>query len=91
MIKTFYIGSLDIDKFEHQIEAVYTGAFFEGCLLDNFVARGKRGFYALYEHYLNANSSDYLVKFAAYKDLSAVDALWSEFYEKCDLHEGLEA
>lgn len=60
---TFIIGSCDLDKWMHQNKASYTGEFVEGCLLDNFVVVTRRGFAAIYEKYLNPNSSCYLVEF----------------------------
>lgn len=63
-IKTFLVGSTDIEKWMHQNKAVYTGSYYEGCLLDNFLVMTKRGTAAIYEHYLNSNSSCYRVEFS---------------------------
>ena len=72
----------DMDKWMHQNSARYTGAFFEGVLLDNYVLDCRRGYAAVYERYATPNSSVPHIKFAPYKDRAAVDALWSEFYER---------
>ena len=69
----------DLEKWMKQNKAEYTGMFFEGCLLDNFMLSTKRGYAAIYEKYVNANCSEYLMKFAAYKNMKAVDLLFSEF------------
>ena len=74
----------DMDKWMHQNNAHYTGAFFEGNLLDNYVLDCKRGYAAVYERPMNEWSSVPHVKFAPYKDRAAVDALWSEFYGRQD-------
>lgn len=52
-----------LEKWKHQNRAVYTGDFVEGCLLDNYVVACKRGFAAVYEHYVNPNMSDYRIEF----------------------------
>lgn len=62
-ITSFYLDPADLEKWMYQNKAVYTGDFVEGCLLDNFMVQTKRGHAAIYEHYLNPNSSDYLVYF----------------------------
>lgn len=59
----FFIRPKDLEKWIYQNRAEYTGAFVEGCLLDNFVLACKRGFVAVYEHILNCWSSDYLIEF----------------------------
>jgi len=53
--------------------------FVYGCLLDSFVCACKRGYAFCYEHACNEWSSDYLVKFAPYKDEKACSALWDEW------------
>ncbi len=60
---TFLIAPRDLPKWIRQNRAEYTGDFAEGCLLDNFVLSCRRGFAAVYEHYLNCWSSDYLIEF----------------------------
>ena len=72
----------DIEKWMHQNDAEYTGEFFEGCLLDNFIVACKRGYAAIYERYATSNSSRYYMVFAPYKDVAAVDKLFSEFLER---------
>ena len=84
----FYIGSTELDKWLHQNKAQRTGAYVEGVLVDSFVAETKRGIAAIYEHYLNANSSDYYIEFADYKngvlngDVARVLSAWCDFKEK---------
>lgn len=83
----FCIGSTKMNKWLHQNKAQYTGAYCEGCLLDNFMVETKRGVAAIYEHYLNPNSSDYLVKFVPFKggvqsgELDRLMADWYSFYD----------
>jgi len=72
----------DRGKWAYQNRALYTGAFFEGSLLDNFILACKRGYVAVYESYVNPNQSEYIYKFAAYKDHRAVAELWSEFLKR---------
>ena len=84
-IKTFRVH--DEEKWMHQNGARYTGAFYEGCLLDNYVLDCKRGYVAVYERYVTPNSSEHVFKFAPYKDREACDSLWHEFYERYDENE----
>ena len=79
----FYLGSTQLNKWMHQNRAEYVGCCVEGCLLDSFVVATKRGFAALYEHYLNPNSSDYYVEF---QTGTAQDVFrnWYKFEEKCE-------
>lgn len=72
----FRISPKNLEKWMHQNEAEYTGAFVEGCLLDNFVLACKRGFAAVYEHYLNCWSSDYLIEFQP----GAAQEVWKNWY-----------
>ena len=62
-IKALHVGSCELNKWLHQNKADYTGLFVDGCLLDNFVVVTKRGFAAIYEEYLNPNSSGYYIEF----------------------------
>lgn len=62
-ITTFLLAPAELEKWMHQNKAIYTGDFVEGCLLDNFIVQTKRGHAAIMEHYLNPNSSDYIVYF----------------------------
>ena len=80
-MKVYVLNPSAINKFMHQNNAEYTGDFVEGSLLDNFIISCKRGFIAVYEKYVNPNSSEYLFKFAAYKNKEDVDCLFSEFIE----------
>lgn len=77
----FYIDPKDLAVWLHQNEAEYTGDFVDGCLLDNFVVSTKNGVAAVYEHYLNAWSSDYLVEFER-GDGANVWRRWYEFADK---------
>lgn len=81
----------NFDKWLHQNGAKYTGAFFEGVLLDNFVLDCKRGYAAVYERYVNPNMSEYEIRFAPYRDKEAISELWGEFYGRYDEHEGSAA
>lgn len=79
-MRTFKVN--DKGKWAYQNRAVYTGAFFEGSLLDNYILACKRGYAAVYERYVNHNMSEHIFKFAPYKDPKAVAELWSEFLER---------
>lgn len=73
----FRIESKDLEKWIHQNKAEYTGDFVDGRLLDNFVLACKRGIAAVYEHYLNCWTSDYLVEFEPGK----AEEVWRHWYE----------
>ena len=77
MVKRFLLNC-SLEKWLHQNRAVYTGDFLDGCLLDNFVVWTNRGVAAVYEHYLNANSSCYEIAFQA-GDGAAVWEEWRDF------------
>lgn len=69
-VKRFYIGSCDLGKWLHQNKADLTFDiipldYVDGCLLDNMLVETKRGIAAIYEHYLNCWTSDYLVEWQA--------------------------
>ena len=70
----------NLEKWMHQNRAQYTGAYVDGCLLDNFVLSVKRGYAFIYETYLNANSSAYRCKFVPYKNQDMIDSAWAEWY-----------
>ena len=74
-MKTFYINSCDLEKWIFQNKAVVLDCL-EGCLLDNLLLECKRGYAAIYEHYLNSNSSNYLVIFS-----NSYAALENDFYK----------
>lgn len=78
----FYISQSNINMWLHQNEAE-TLEFREGCLADNFIVGTKRGYAAIYEHYLNAWSSDYLVEFEA-GDAPNVWKRWDAFTAQYD-------
>lgn len=82
-ITTFRIGSTELKRWMHQNRAEYTGDIIVGCLLDNFVLECKRGFAAVYEHYLNEWTSDYLIEFEA-GDAETVWKRWDEFCARCE-------
>lgn len=79
-IKVFRVN--DLGKWMHQNEAEHTEWAFEGCLLDNFMLKCKRGWCAVYERYATPNSSVHEFHFAAYSDEDAVQALWEKFVER---------
>ena len=60
---TIFLLNMNLVKWMHQNNAEYTGEFFDGCLLDNFIVTCKNGVAALYEHYCNEWSSCYEVHF----------------------------
>lgn len=83
----------NFDKWCTQNRAIYTGDYVEGVLLDNFIMSTKRGYCAFYESYVNPNMSEYRIEFAPYKDLKAVDELFSRFItfeEKMNEYKGEE-
>lgn len=78
MVREFFIYPGFLDTWLHQNKAECTGDYYEGVLLDNFVVRTKNGIAAIYEHYVNPNKSDYLVKF----ERGEGTAVYDEFIEK---------
>ncbi len=77
----------NFNTWERQNAGEYTGDFVDGCLLDNFVIACKRGYAFCYENFVNEWTSNYLVKFAPYKDKESCSALWKEwerFAEKAE-------
>lgn len=77
----------NMGKWMHQNRAEHTGAYFEGCLLDNFVLACKRGYAFVYESYVNPNMSEYAIRFVPYEDVMTCDEMWCEFYAFWDEHE----
>lgn len=75
-----FLWKTDIEKWLHQNRAEYTGDFFEGCLLDNFIVTCKNGVAACYEHYCNEWSSCYEIHFGRISD--DINAIYKEFYER---------
>lgn len=73
-----YLPSSGINKFLYQNKAEIVEGY-DGCLLDNGLYQAKNGMFALYEHYLNTWSSDYLMIFARTKE--EIDKLWNDFVE----------
>lgn len=78
-MREFYIENFD--KFFYQNKCEYMDSF-EGCLLDNYMLSCKNGIAFVYEHYLNPNSSNYLVKFFKSKNLNE-----TEFNKELDTFE----
>ena len=88
-MKTLIIGSCDLEKWLHQNRAQYTGDFLEGCLLDNFVVMTRRGYAAIYEKYLNANSSCYRVEWEP-GPAQNVFKRWYDFEKQYNEYWGVE-
>lgn len=91
-MRQFYIGSCDFEKLEYQNredkkEPCFIDFASEGVLLDNFIIHGKRGLLLFKEHYLNSNSSDYLVTFVPYKNDDEMIAIWWLFDQLCENEE----
>lgn len=80
-VTTFQIGIADMNKWIHQNNAEYTGDFVDGVLADSFMLSCKRGTAAIYEHYVNEWSSNYLVLFVPYTDKNGTIALYEDFCE----------
>lgn len=80
-ITTFQIGIGGMNKWIHQNDAEYTGDFVEGVLADSFILCCKRGTAAIYEHYLNAWCSNYIVYFVPYSDEKRTNKLYDDFYK----------
>lgn len=59
----FLIASKDFPMWMKQNRAAYTGDYFPGVLLDNFILECKHGFAAVYEWVVNEWSSCYRVVF----------------------------
>ena len=78
-MKTFLL-KMDLEQWLHHNNAEYTGDFFDGCLLDNFIVYCKNGVAALYEHYLNEWSSCYEVHFG--RTPEEINAVYDEFYKR---------
>ena len=74
---------MDLRKWIHQNNAEYTGDFYEGCLLDNFIVQCKNGVATLYEHYCNEWSSCYEVHYG--KTQEEIDMIYNEFYERQEM------
>lgn len=77
---TTFILNMDLEKWMHQNSATYTGDFFDGCLLDNFIVACNNGVAALYEHYCNEWSSCYEVHFG--RTPEEINAVYDEFYKR---------
>ena len=94
MVKTYELGSVDLDKWlyqngikENDLEYVDV---IEGCLVDNYLISCKNGLAMLKEHYLNSWTSDYILSFARYGDKEAVDKVWNAWDEFQEFYENQE-
>ena len=76
-ISTFCLKPCALEKWMHQNKGEYTADYFDGCLLDNFIVCTKNGIAAVYEHYVNSNMSNYLIKFGRTKE--ARSQVYDEF------------
>ncbi len=75
---TFKIyGEAEMEKWMVQNNAVYTGDFIDGSLLDNFSVWVKRGMAIITECFENYWSSSYLVRWS--QDDKLIWDLWDEF------------
>ena len=83
---TVFYWNGNIDKLLHQ-NAAETEDYLEGCLQDNMLMACRRGYMAIYEHYLNPWSSNHKVFFAPYKNAPDCEKLlqdWETFKEKAE-------
>ena len=79
----------DLDKWTAQNRAECID-FVEGCLLDNLVYECKRGTAFIFEEYVSAWTSAYMVYFIPYKEQennAEYDALWDRFNALHELEE----
>jgi len=67
----------EMGKWVVQNNAVYTGDFIDGTLLDNFTVWTRRGMAIITEYIENCWTSSYLVRWS--KDESLIWDLWDEF------------
>ncbi|MEG1726077.1 MAG: hypothetical protein RR313_11850 [Anaerovoracaceae bacterium] len=81
---SYRMDSKNLEKWIAQNKAEYTGDFVDGALLDNFMLSCKRGYAAVYEHYLNCWESDYIIEFGL-GSARDVWRKWFEFYDRNEL------
>jgi hypothetical protein len=81
-IKYFLINPINLNRWMQQNKAEYTGDFLDGCLLDNFVVKTKRGYAAVYEKYVNEGMSTYRIEWQA-GNADNVFANWYMFEQNC--------
>ena len=77
----FKLGSCEYSKWIHQNNAKVLDLV-EGCLIDSVLVDCKRGCAAMFETALNEWSSAFLVYFAPYNDLDALETvnnMWNTF------------
>jgi hypothetical protein len=73
----FYLNPRTLEKWQHQ-NGAYCDDMIEGNLLDNMLLDCKNGYAALYEHYVNCWTSNYLVIFGKTQD--EIREIQNEFY-----------
>ena len=83
----FYLDSSDLNKWMYQNDAEYLGDFVPGVLQDNFTVITRRGYAAIYEHYLNTWCSDFRVEFQPFGDQYATYDVINEFYKFVENYE----
>ena len=83
----FYLNPQHLDKWIYQNDAEYLGDFVPGSLLDNFTLITRRGYAAVYEHYVNEWCSDYRIEFMPFADQYATYDVINEFYKFFDSYE----
>lgn len=79
-MKKFTLASTKLGLWLHQNKAEILDSY-EGVLLDYLLVKTKRGYAGVYEHYVNANASDYYIEFST--DDSAIDE-WISFFHLTD-------
>ena len=81
MVKTYKFGAMRYEKWMQQNDGEVIDIV-EGCLLDSLMVNTRRGVALLMETYINSNSSNYTLYFAAKNDRNAIDTLfdmWDAF------------
>lgn len=76
---TFYLAPDLLNKWMHQNKAERID-FVDGCLLDNLLVSTPRGYAAIYEHFVNAWESNYIVEFQTGAATDIIDkwaAVWA--------------
>ena len=81
-IVSFCINSDLFTEWLNKQGYIYYDGFFEGCLIDNFFFSVNGFNIAVYEHYVNCWSTDYLVKAQFYEDGNDIINEWDAFEAK---------
>ena len=81
-VTRFYLDPCDLNKWMHQNDVIPI-AFVDGCLQDNMLFKTKRGYAAVYEHYVNEWSSDFYIEFQPGAANDVFNA-WYEFIDKLE-------